>query len=48
MANMHLNFGEIGENIKELVDDYQASQPNKKESQSIEDLQVVNPNPTAL
>lgn len=41
MANMHLNFGEIGENIKELVDEYQASQPNKKESQSIEDLQAL-------
>merc|ERR1711881_461532 len=37
--NMHLNFGEIGENIKQLVEEYQASTPNRGGTQSIEDLQ---------
>ena len=42
--NMHLNFGEIGENIKVLVDEYQQSVPNSKASQSIEELQNLMSN----
>jgi len=39
--NMYLNFGEIGENIKQLVDEYQAAAPQKGTTASIEDLQTL-------
>jgi len=41
--NRYLNFGELGENIKQLVDEYQASTPviNRSETASIEDLQSL-------
>lgn len=38
--NMHLNFGELGANVKALVDDYQRSTHSQRKIDSIADMQA--------
>ena len=38
--NMYLNFGDIGANIKTLVDDYQEKQKSHAKIESISDMKV--------
>ena len=38
-ANMYLNYGDLGANMKEMADDYMASKKSNTNIQSIEDMQ---------
>ena len=38
---MYLNFGDIGANIKELVEDYQQKQKSNAKIESIADMKVL-------
>ncbi len=40
-ANMYSNFGELGENVKAIVDELQGVQGSARAAESIEDLQNV-------
>eukprot|EP00657_Telonema_sp_P-1_P010777 TRINITY_DN5369_c0_g2_i1.p2 TRINITY_DN5369_c0_g2~~TRINITY_DN5369_c0_g2_i1.p2 ORF type:complete len:177 (-),score=52.44 TRINITY_DN5369_c0_g2_i1:669-1199(-) len=40
-ANMYSNFGELGENVKSIVDELQGVQGSARAAESIEDLQNV-------
>ena len=41
--NMYLNFGEIGNNIKDLMDDFQRKSKSQAKVESISDMKVRNP-----
>ena len=39
---MYLNFGDIGSNMKALMDDFQRSAKSNKKLESISDMKVSN------
>ena len=42
IQNMHLNFGEIGSNIKDLMEDFQKKSQSQAKVESIQDMKVCN------
>lgn len=45
---MYLNFGEIGANIKTLVDHYQEKSKSQAKIESIADMKVTIPTSTSI
>ena len=43
--NMYLNFGEIGSNMKQLMDDFQKTAKSNQKLESIADMKVSCHNP---
>ena len=42
LQNMYLNFGEIGSNMKQLMDEFQVSAKSNQKLDSIADMKVNN------